>query len=391
MAARGRGDPRVTAILALEDGRIFEGRTFGARGEVAGEVCFNTSMTGYQEILTDPSYAGQIITMTYPLIGNYGVNDEDLESSRPLCEGFIVRESSRIASNWRSQGTLNDYLAKHGVVGMSGIDTRALAKHIRSAGAMKGVLSSLDLDTSSLVEKAKASWDLIGRDLAGPVSVDEGYQWPAPEKAEFHVVAYDFGMKHNIARCLSQTGCRVTIVPARTTAQEALAVNPDGIFLSNGPGDPEPVSYAIEAIRQILGKKPVFGICLGHQLLGLALGAKTYKLKFGHRGANHPVMNMATRTVEITSQNHGFAVDFESFGDVRVTNDVQIARTSGFGDVEMSHLNLNDKTVEGIRCRQIGAFSVQYHPESSPGPHDSRYLFAQFRDMMRQAQEEGGI
>ena len=378
----------MTAILALEDGRIFEGVAFGARGEVAGEVCFNTSMTGYQEIITDPSYAGQIIAMTYPLIGNYGVNADDNESKRPFCEGLIVRENSRIASNWRSGGTLDDFLKGHGVVGISGIDTRALTKHIRSAGAMKGVLSSIDLDAKSLVDKAKECPGLVGRDLAMSVSCDEGYEWPAPPNPEFHVVAYDFGMKRNIPRCLADAGCRVTIVPARTTAEEVLAVNPDGVFLSNGPGDPEPIAYAVEALRKVLGIKPVFGICLGHQLLGLALGARTYKLKFGHRGANQPVMNIQTRKVEITSQNHGFAVDFESMGQTKADGDVQVARSAAFGDVEMSHVNLNDKTVEGLRCRDVDAFSVQYHPESSPGPHDSRYLFSSFKDMMTRAKEE---
>lgn len=379
----------MKAVLALEDGRVFEGTSFGAPGEVWGEVCFNTSMTGYQEILTDPSYAGQIITMTYPLIGNYGVNSEDSESKKPFCEGFVVKECSRVASNWRCQGSLDDYLREHGVVGIKGVDTRALTKHIRSAGAMRGVLSSVDLSGESLVEKAKESPGLVGRDLVAGVTSKEGYDWEAPQEAEFHVVAYDFGMKRNIARCLADAGCRVTVVPASTTAEEALAVNPDGVFLSNGPGDPEPVTYAVEAVKAILGKKPVFGICLGHQLLGLALGATTYKLKFGHRGANQPVMNVATRKVEITSQNHGFAVDFESLGRVRTDDGVEVA-ASEFGDVEQSHRNLNDQTVEGLRCRDIDAFCVQYHPESSPGPHDSRYLFGEFRDMMRQAKDKDG-
>ncbi len=379
----------MKAILALEDGRVFEGVSFGAQGEVTGEVCFNTSMAGYQEILTDPSYAGQIITMTYPLIGNYGVNADDSESDRPHCEGFVVREISQVASNWRSEGMLSDFLAEGGVVGISGIDTRALTKHIRSAGAMTGVLSSTNLDPASLAAKAKAAPGLVGRDLVAGVSVAEQYAWSAPDKAEFKVVAYDFGMKRNIARRLAAAGCSVTIVPAKTPAEAVMAMGPDGVFLSNGPGDPEPIVYAVEAVRDLLGKVPVFGICLGHQLLGLALGAKTYKLKFGHRGANQPVMNMATRAVEITSQNHGFAVDFDSIGDVADDDGVRVARTSRFGEVELSHLNLNDETVEGLRCRDVGAFSVQYHPESSPGPHDSRYLFGQFADMMRQAKSAG--
>jgi carbamoyl-phosphate synthase small subunit len=379
----------VKAILALGDGRVFEGVSFGAQGEVTGEVCFNTSMVGYQEILTDPSYAGQIITMTYPLIGNYGVNADDSESDRPHCEGFVVREISQIASNWRSEGMLSDLLAEGGVVGISGIDTRALTKHIRSAGAMTGVLSSTDLDPASLAAKAKAAPGLVGRDLVAGVSVAQQYAWPAPDEAEFEVVAYDFGMKRNIARRLAAAGCSVTVVPAKTPAEAVMAMGPDGVFLSNGPGDPEPIVYAVDAVRDLLGKVPVFGICLGHQLLGLALGAKTYKLKFGHRGANQPVMNMATRAVEITSQNHGFAVDFDSIGDVADDGGVRVARTSRFGEVELSHLNLNDETVEGLRCRDVGAFSVQYHPEASPGPHDSRYLFGQFADMMRQAKSAG--
>lgn len=381
----------MKAILALEDGRIFEGVSFGAPGEVSGEVCFNTSMSGYQEILTDPSYAGQIITMTYPLIGNYGVNSEDYESKGPFAEGFVVREASEIASNWRSEGSLGDYLANYGVVGIAGVDTRALTKHIRSAGAMTGVLSSTDLVPESLVAKAKASPGLEGRDLVEGVTVAESYEWPAPPDAEFHVVAYDFGMKRNISRCLAEVGCRVTVVPAKTTAEDVLAIGPDGVFFSNGPGDPEPVTYAVEALRGLLGKKPVFGICLGHQLLGMALGGRTFKLKFGHRGANQPVMEMRTRKVEITSQNHGFCVDFDSMGPVKCTEgDIRVCATTDYGDVELSHINLNDMTVEGFLCRDIPALSVQYHPESSPGPHDSRYLFGRFTDMMRQARQEEG-
>jgi len=387
----------VKALLALEDGRCFEGTSFGAPGEAAGEVCFNTSMTGYQEILTDPSYAGQIIAMTYPLVGNYGVNSEDFESKGPFCEGFIVRECSTVASNWRAEGTLDEYLADYGVVGIAGIDTRALTRHIRSAGAMRGVLSSVDLDPASLVEKAKAAPGLVGRDLVDGVCTKDPYEWEAGpgsarrSDARLRVVAYDFGIKRNILRLLSQAGCDVQVVPARTGAEEVLALDPDGVFLSNGPGDPEPISYAVEAIRGLLGKKPVFGICLGHQLLGLALGAKTYKLKFGHRGANHPVMDLSTGRVEITSQNHGFAVDFESLGQASDSGGgPEVRETEAFGDVTLSHVNLNDRTAEGLDCRGVPAFSVQYHPESSPGPHDSRYLFARFIEMMEAARRDDG-
>jgi carbamoyl-phosphate synthase small subunit len=370
--------------LALEDGSVFAGESFGAPGEVDGEVVFNTSMTGYQEILTDPSYRGQIIVMTYPEIGNYGVNEEDVESSRPHLAGFIVRENSRVASNFRAKGSLEDYLKKHGVVGMAGIDTRRLVRIIRSRGAMKGVLSTLELDDARLVAKAKASPGLVGRDLVREVVPKNAVQWnenpspwaslasaptqSPPSEKPLHVVALDFGMKWNIPRRLQERGCRVTILPGTATVDEVLALNPDGVFLSNGPGDPEPLYYAIETIRNLLGKKPVFGICLGHQLLGLASGAKTYKLKFGHRGANQPVLNVENGRVEITSQNHGFAVDENSMPD----------------DVEVTHRNLNDDTVAGLRHLRYPAFSVQYHPEASAGPHDSHYLFDQFCQMMRQ-------
>ena len=371
------------AKLALEDGTVFTGQAFGARGEVDGEVVFNTSMTGYQEILTDPSYRGQIVTMTYPEIGNYGVNDQDVESHRPHLAGFIVRENSRIASNFRAQGQLGEYLDQHGVVGMAGIDTRSLVRRIRIFGAMKGVLSTRDLDNDSLVAKAKASPGLVGRDLVREVVPSEARvwdeslsQWARLEQdkqvetpaglGDKHVVALDYGMKWNIARHLRNAGCRVTILPGSATAGDVLAQNPDGVFLSNGPGDPEPLHYAIETIRGLLGKKPVFGICLGHQLLGLACGAKTFKLKFGHRGANQPVLNMLNGKVEITSQNHGFAVE----------------ETTLPAELEITHRNLNDNTVAGMRHRQLPAFSVQYHPEASAGPHDSRYLFEQFRRML---------
>jgi carbamoyl-phosphate synthase small subunit len=369
------------AKLALEDGTVYTGIAFGARGEVDGEVVFNTSMTGYQEILTDPSYRGQIVTMTYPQIGNYGVNAEDVESHKPHLAGFIVRERSRIASNFRSQGQLGDYLAQHGIVGLAGIDTRALVRRIRNLGAMKGVLSTDDPDDASLVAKAQASPGLVGRDLVREVIPSEARRWDeslsrwahlrddlcCSEPAEqVHVVALDYGMKWNIARHLRGTGCRVTILPGTASADEILSHQPDGVFLSNGPGDPEPVTYAIDAIRGLLGKKPLFGICLGHQLFGLACGANTFKLKFGHRGANQPVLNLQTGRIEITAQNHGFAVDEASLP----------------ADLEITHRNLNDNTIAGLRHRELPAFSVQYHPEASAGPHDSRYLFDQFRSML---------
>jgi len=378
------------AKLALEDGSVFSGLAFGADGEVDGEVCFNTSMTGYQEILTDPSYRGQIVTMTYPEIGNYGVNSEDVESSRPHLAGFIVRENSRITSNFRAQESLSDYLTRHGVVALAGIDTRALVRRIRTKGALKGVLSTVDLDDASLVAKAKASPGLVGRDLVQEVIPSSARTWsdplspwaemplpggppltvaavgpPAPP-VDKHVVALDFGMKWNIARHLRQIGCRVTILPGKASAEEVLALQPDGVFLSNGPGDPEPLDYAIRTIQGVLGKTPVFGICLGHQLLSLACGAKTFKLKFGHRGANQPVLNLVSGRVEITAQNHGFAVAEDTLPET----------------LEITHRNLNDDTIAGVRHRSLAAFSVQYHPEASSGPHDSQYLFQQFRHMM---------
>lgn len=369
------------AKLALEDGTVFTGRAFGAPGEVDGEVCFNTSMTGYQEILTDPSYRGQIVTMTYPEIGNYGVNAEDTESGRPHLSGFIVRELSRRVSNFRAEAGLDDYLKRHSIVAMEGIDTRALVRRLRIRGAMKGVLSTVDLDDARLVTKAQTSPGLVGRDLVQEVIPEKPTEWKKPLspwanltpvpvasalKGAPHVVALDYGMKWNIARHLFHSGCRVTILPGTATTQDVLALNPDGVFLSNGPGDPEPLVYAQETIRGLVGKKPIFGICLGHQLLSLACGAKTFKLKFGHRGANQPVLNKATGRVEITCQNHGFAVDPESLPT----------------HLEVTHLNLNDNTIEGVRHRRFPAFSVQYHPEASAGPHDSSYLFAQFREML---------
>ncbi len=357
--------------MVLEDGTVFPGRTFAGKGEVEGEIVFNTSMTGYQEILTDPSYRGQVVTMTYPLIGNYGVNPEDMESKRIQVEGFIVKEYQPAPSNWRSQMALADYLEREGVIGIEGVDTRALTRHLRVSGAMKGIISTEDLDPASLAARAKASPGLVGRDLVLDVTCRESYPWPATGNAGYHVVAFDFGIKLNIVRCLAERGCRVTVVPARTTAAEVKALNPDGVVLSNGPGDPEPVTYAVKAIQGLLGEVPLFGICLGQQLLGLALGGKTYKLKFGHRGANHPVKNLRTGKVEITTQNHGFCVDVDSIRDP---------------EVEITHVNLNDQTLEGLRHRSLPAFSVQYHPEASAGPHDASYLFDDFIEMMKEHQ-----
>jgi carbamoyl-phosphate synthase small subunit len=386
------------AKLALEDGTVFTGHSFGAEGEVDGEVCFNTSMTGYQEILTDPSYCGQIVAMTYPQIGNYGVNDDDVESARPRLSGFVVRELSRVASNYRSIARLEEFLRRYGVVAIEGIDTRALVRRTRIHGALKGVLSTTDLDDASLVAKAQASPGLVGRDLVRQVVPDNASKWnqgrgawgvaagaagetagaaageaierAAGEAGRPHVVALDYGMKWNIPRHLVDAGFRVTVVPGTATADEVLAHEPDGIFLSNGPGDPEPLEYAIETIRGLLGRRPIFGICLGHQLLSLACGARTFKLKFGHRGANQPVQNLATGRVEITSQNHGFAVDEDTLP----------------AELEVTHRNLNDGTIEGVRHRSLPAFSVQYHPEAAAGPHDSEYLFGAFRELIsRQA------
>jgi len=354
------------AILLLENGHHLKGFSFGAIGTTGGEVCFNTSMTGYQEILTDPSYCGQIVTMTTPQIGNYGVNPEDVESDKIQVQGFIVREASPIASNYRSTQSLDEYLMQAGVVGIQGIDTRALTRMLRDEGAMNGIISSDSEDLDMLGEILSKIPSMNGQDLVKQVSCKTQWQWSKQGNSRYRVVAMDFGIKHNIIRQLAENNCDVIIVPATTSASDILALNPDGIFLSNGPGDPEPVDYAIETVKSLAGKKPIFGICLGHQILSLALGAKTYKLKFGHRGGNHPVKNQITGKVEITSQNHGFAVDSASLP----------------AEIEVTHTNLNDSTLEGFRCTHIPAFSVQYHPEASPGPHDSRYLFKEFTAMM---------
>ncbi len=355
------------AILLLENGHHFKGFSFGAIGTTGGEVCFNTSMTGYQEILTDPSYCGQIVTMTTPQIGNYGVNPEDIESDKIQAKGFIVREASPIPSNYRSTQSLDEYLSESDVVGIQGIDTRALTRLLRDEGAMNGIISSDTLDLDILKSKLAKVPSMAGQDLVQQVSCTESWTWPSTTKpTAYRVVALDFGIKHNIIRQLAENDCEVTIVPATTPARDILDLNPDGIFLSNGPGDPEPVGYAIQTVKVLAGEKPIFGICLGHQILSLAMGAKTYKLKFGHRGGNHPVRNEQNGTVEITSQNHGFAVNPNSLPDT----------------LEVSHVNLNDETLEGVRCTHIPAFSVQYHPEASPGPHDSRYLFKEFITMM---------
>ena len=373
----------MQATLALEDGRIFAGEGYGAPGEALGEVVFNTSLTGYQEIATDPSYAGQIVVMTNPQIGNYGTNEADNEAAKPYIEGLIVREFSPVSSNWRSERVTDEYMERYKVPVLADIDTRALVRHLRTHGVMRGCLSTLDSNPESLVAKARSIPRMDGTDLARVVSTPSAYAF-APEDALaetgnpllpaaaangplLHVVAYDFGIKRNILRMLTREGCRVTVVPAQTTADQVLDLKPDGVFLSNGPGDPEPVTYAVQAIRQIMGRVPIFGICLGHQLTGLALGGKTYKLKFGHHGGNHPVKNLLTGKVEITAHNHNFAVDPDSI------------RSS---DVELTHVDLNDNTVEGLRHRSLPLFSVQYHPEAAPGPHDSQYLFHDFRRMM---------
>ena len=361
----------MKAILALADGTIFEGESFGAPGETVGEIVFNTSMTGYQEILTDPSYNGQIVTMTYPLIGNYGWNKFDAESVKPQVEGFIVREYSNYHSNWRSEGSLGDYLTMHGIVGIQGIDTRALTKRLRINGVMEGTISTDNLRPEPLVRKARNFGGMGGRDLVKKVTCTSTYQWEEPAQKKHRVVAIDFGIKHNILRMLQKHHCELLVVPAKTSADEILANDPDGIFLSNGPGDPDAIDYGVQTIRGLIGKKPIFGICLGHQLMSLAIGAKTFKLKFGHRGSNHPVQHLDTKQIEITSQNHGFCVDIDSLPN----------------SATITHINLNDQTLEGIELTDSPTFSVQYHPEASPGPHDASYLFQKFSDLMSEDDE----
>lgn len=365
----GKNNNRIKAKIALEDGKIFEGLSFGATGEKDGEVVFNTSMAGYQEILTDPSYKGQIVTMTYPLIGNYGVNSEDVESKKPFVEGFIVKECSRISSNWRSQKSLGQYLKKNNIMGIEGIDTRALTRHIRLQGAMKAVISTKDLNNKSLIKKAKASPGLVGRDLVKEVACDQTYIWSKSKtkNKKLKTIVLDCGVKYNILRKLDKAGCYVVVVPAKTNAPEILAMKPDGILLSNGPGDPAGVTYVVETVKELIGKLPIFGICLGHQMLGLALGGRTYKLKFGHRGGNQPVKDLKTGRIAITAQNHGFCVDVDSLNKK---------------DIKTTHINLNDNTLEGMRHKRFPIFSVQFHPEASPGPHDAQYLFAEFIKMM---------
>jgi carbamoyl-phosphate synthase small subunit len=374
---------KKNATLLLEDGRVFRGSGHGFEGEAVGEVVFNTSMTGYQEILTDPSYEGQIVTMTYPLIGNTGVNPEDVESRKPFLEAFIVKRLSPLPSNWRTTETLDEYLAQNRIPVISDIDTRALVRHIRLKGSMRGIVSLIDHDEASLMKKVTKAPEMVGLDLASSVSIEKRYdntdrnvnfiEFSALSEVEpcpFHVVAYDFGIKSHILRNLTRCGAQVTVVPATTSAEDILALKPDGVFLSNGPGDPEPLDYAIKNVRALLGKKPVFGICLGHQIMGLALGGRTYKLKFGHHGGNHPVLNVERKQVEITAQNHGFAVDPDSLN---------------LNEINITHVNLNDDTVEGLEHRSLPAFSVQYHPEASPGPHDSYYLFKKFFELMKNA------
>ncbi len=380
------------ALLVLEDGKTFEGTSYGYNGESGGEIVFNTAMTGYQEILTDPSYKGQLVTMTYTEIGNYGVNTQDVESSKIYCEGFIIREGSPVFSNWRSNTSLSDYLISQEIPCIEGIDTRELTRHLRDNGSKRGIISTTDLNPESLVKKAKALPEMAGLDLAKEVTCSEAYDYvPSEEDITSHreftkyeqgktegngiykVAVYDFGIKLNILRELNRCGCRIRVFPAGASFKEVEEWNPDGIFLSNGPGDPEPVKYAIENIKKLYKNYPVFGICLGHQLLGIALGGKTYKLKFGHHGANHPVKDLSTGKIEITSQNHGFAVDMDSFKNA---------------DAILTHTNLNDQTVEGLRHKKLPVFSVQYHPEASPGPHDSKYLFKRFIENMKNVRKK---
>lgn len=361
-----RGEKKTKARLSLEDGTTFSGSSFGATGTRCGEVVFNTSLSGYQEILTDPSYKGQIVTMTYPLIGNYGLNPEDVESKKPFVEGFVVKECSRIASNWRSQQGLDEYLRENNIIGIEGLDTRALTRHIRLRGAMKAVISTEDLDDKSLVNKARSSPGLMGRDLVREVTSDKIQSWN--KNGKYQVVVIDCGVKYNILRELANYSCGVIVVPADTEAEQILKMKPDGLLLSNGPGDPAAVPYVAGTVKKLIGKLPIFGICLGHQMLGLALGGRTYKLKFGHHGGNHPVKDLKSGRINITVQNHGFCVDINSLSKK---------------DIEITHLNLNDNTLEGMRHKKLPIFSVQFHPEASPGPHDAKYLFQKFVEMMK--------
>jgi carbamoyl-phosphate synthase small subunit len=406
--------PRTRALLALEDGTTFAGWSCGAEGTSDGEAVFNTSLTGYQEVLTDPSYAGQIVTMTMPHIGNYGVNGADMESRGVFARGFVVREMSRMSSSWRSEEDLPAFLRRFGVVAIEGVDTRRLTRHLRERGAMRAVISTEDLDPVSLAAKAAASPGLVGRDLVREVAVTAPYDWGSedptgclpvdtgvlPVDARYRVVAFDSGVKFNILRRLSEAGCAVTVVPPTTPADEVMAMSPDGVFLANGPGDPAAVEYLYSTLRTLLGEVPVFGICLGHQMLSLALGAQTYKLKYGHRGGNQPVMNLLTGQVEVTSQNHGFCVDFSSIGPLDsgrsgglghdpadlgawvAAGVAPVVVSEAFGPVQLTHVNLNDMTVEGVRALERRAFSVQYHPEAAPGPHDARYLFGAYLALM---------
>ncbi len=410
---------RLPATLAFEDGLILRGWSCGAAGETSGELCFNTSMSGYQEVLSDPSYAGQIVTMTSPHIGNYGTNGADMESRGVFAQGFVVREMCEIPSSWRSEESLPDFLVRHGVVAIEGVDTRRVVRHLRERGAMRAVLSTLDHDENSLVAKARSYPGLLGRDLVSEVAVGSSYAWGdvvpgscrpidtgvLPVTPAFHVVAMDSGIKYNILRNLAEAGCSITVVPPTTSARDVLALKPDGVFLANGPGDPQGVGYLYSTLRDLLGVKPVFGICLGHQMLSLAVGADTFKLKYGHRGGNQPVKNLLTGRVEITSQNHGFCVDFASIGPLDVArsggvdlpaddlgawvqaNVAPVVMSERFGPVQLTHVNLNDMTSEGIRLLETPAFSVQYHPEAAPGPHDAHYLFGTFISMMREYSE----